>query len=374
MSTGQYRWLHTVDESFEAMLRAIQQADHSVRLEMYIYTASPIGERFREALVHAAERGVRVRVLLDALGCVRLSQRFWDPLSEKGGQVRWFNPLSLGRYGIRNHRKLLACDESVAIVGGHNISTEYEGDGVTRGWFDFALEVEGDLARELAWSFDALYALADFRHRRFARFRRSVTNKTVSTSHGQMILIGPGYTPRSHKAALVKDLKSARAIRIIAAYFLPTRSIRQAMMKVARSGGKVQIILPSKSDIPLMQIAGRRFYHQLMAAGVELYEFQPQILHGKLVVADQLVYAGSANLDRRSFFGNYELLLRIQDKDLAAEASRIFANTLAHCKRVDPGAWRKSRTFWNKLMERWAYFLFARVDAVISWRQLRNLR
>jgi cardiolipin synthase A/B len=374
MSSVRFRWLRTVDESFEAMLTAIEQAKFSVRLEMYIYTASPIGERFRDALARAAGRGVRVRVLLDALGCIRLSEKFWEPLKEKGGQVRWFNPLSLGRCGIRNHRKLLACDEAVAIIGGHNISTEYEGDGVTKGWFDLALQIEGDLAGELASSFDDLYALADFRHRRFARFRKSVGAKTVSTPHGQIVLIGPGYTPRSHKTTLVRDLKAARSLRIIAAYFLPTRSIRQALMKAARGGGRVQIILPAKSDIPLMQIAGHRFYHQLLMSGVELYEYQPQVLHGKLVVADQLVYAGSPNLDRRSFFGNYELLLRISNPELAAEANEIFASTLQHCRKIEPGLWRKSRTVWNKFRERWAYFLFARVDTVIAWRQLRNLR
>jgi len=134
-----FQWLSTVDESMAAMLAGIQGATQSIRLEMYIYTASPIGERFREALVQAAARGVQVRVLLDSWGSVTLSDKFWDSLRQAGGQARWFNPLRVGCYGIRDHRKLVVCDESLAFVGGFNIASEYEGDGVNHGWYDLGL-------------------------------------------------------------------------------------------------------------------------------------------------------------------------------------------------------------------------------------------
>src|SRR5690349_6698267 len=113
-STSQFQWLRTVDESMAAMLAAIGADSSSIRLEMYIYTASVIGERFRDALIQAAGRGVRVRVLLDCWGSVTLSDKFWEGLRLAGGQVRWFNPLRLGCCGIRDHRKLLVCDEALA--------------------------------------------------------------------------------------------------------------------------------------------------------------------------------------------------------------------------------------------------------------------
>jgi cardiolipin synthase A/B len=370
----QFRWLRTVDESMEAMLAAIHQATHSVRLEMYIYTASKIGERFRDELVQAAQRGVRVSVLLDAWGSVALSDKFWEPLRALGGQVRWFNPLSLRRCGIRDHRKLLVCDESVAFVGGFNISTEYQGDGVTRGWYDFGLQVEGPLAEDLAGSFDTLFALADFKHRRFARFSRVVRQQIVSRREGQIIQAGPGHHPNFLKSVLLNDFKSAKSIRIIAAYFLPPRPVRRALIRAARRGARVQIILGAKSDVPLLQLAFRRFYQGFLRAGIELYEYQPQILHAKLIIADQVVYAGSANLDRRSFLANYELMLRVIDPGVVAEAEEIFTGNLPRCARVERSTWPMSRTFWNKLREWWAFFLLARVDACWSRRQLRNLR
>ncbi len=100
---------------------------------------------FREALVRARERGARVRVLVDAIGSMLLSNHFWEPLQRAGGEVRVFNPMALRRVTIRNHRKLLVCDERMAFVGGFNISPEYEGDGITDGWCDVGLKIEGPL-------------------------------------------------------------------------------------------------------------------------------------------------------------------------------------------------------------------------------------
>src|SRR4051794_4962324 len=121
-------WLANGREIFPAMLAAIEAAETSVCLETYTYSAGELGERFREALVRAQQRGARVRVLYDALGSVGLSGAFWQPLRDAGGEVRVFNPLSVNRLGIRDHRKLLVCDERIAFIGGFNIATEYDGD------------------------------------------------------------------------------------------------------------------------------------------------------------------------------------------------------------------------------------------------------
>jgi cardiolipin synthase A/B len=369
-----YQWLRTVDESMEAMLGAISQATTSIRLEMYIYTASPIGERFREALVQAARRGVRVRVLIDSWGSLTLTDKFWEPLRAIRGDARWFNPLSLGRCGIRDHRKLLVCDDALAFVGGFNVSPEYQGDGITRGWYDLGLRVEGPLTRELARSFDSLFALADFKHRRFARFRRIVRQQVVSVAEGQIILAGPGHHPNFLKSMLRKDFRSARSIQIIAAYFLPPRPIRRELVRAARRGARVQIIVGAKSDVPLLQLACRRFYQGFLRAGIELFEYQPQVLHAKLIIVDDTIFTGSANLDRRSFMANYELMLRLTKPELAAEAREIFSGNLQRCTKIERAVWPHSRSLWQKITEWWAFFLLARLDSDWTRRQLRNLR
>src|SRR3954452_11821911 len=136
VTTSNCNWLCTGEEVFPAMLAAIEAARDSVCMETYTYSAGLLGERFREAFIRARKRGVRVRVLFDSLGSKGLPAAFWGPLREAGGQAREFNPWKLIRLGIRDHRKALICDNRVAFIGGFNIASEYEGDGVTRGWRD----------------------------------------------------------------------------------------------------------------------------------------------------------------------------------------------------------------------------------------------
>jgi cardiolipin synthase A/B len=374
VDAGRYKLLPTVNESYQAMLDAIDCAEKSIRLEMYIYTASPIGEQFRDALVRAAERGVAVKVLIDAFGSITLSPRFWDPLQELGGQMRWFNPLTLRRFAFRNHRKSLVCDEQVAFTGGFNISTEYAGDGLNCGWYDLGVQVRGKLAAELAASFDWLFQRADTAHRLFTRLRPATGRKIIEAPEGQLLLSGPGLGRNVLRTAIQADLEKARQIRIVSAYFFPSSKMRRALRKAARRGASVRLIMPGKSDVPICLRAARSLYTSFMRAGIEIYEYQPQILHAKFFIFDDVVYAGSANLNVRSFQIDYELMFRLPNQELAAQASSLLDRDLQHCHRIDPAAWKKSRGLYTKIMESWSYFLVARVDPFIARRQLRTLR
>jgi cardiolipin synthase len=361
------------NETFSRMLKAINSGALSIGLEIYIYKASGIGDRFRDALIRAAQRGVRVRVLLDSFGSVTLQESYWGTLRKAGGELRWFNPLSLHRFNIRDHRKLLVCDSQTAFVGGFNIAPEWEGDGVTRGWRDSGLEIRGPLVRALSDSFDEMFARAEFKHKRFVRLRKRSTKLPASVSEAQLLLSGPGRGPSPIKRALRSDFKHARDVRIIQAYFLPPRTLRRSLMQVVRRGGRVQLILPGKSDIPMMQSAGRSLYARLLRAGIEIYEYQPQILHSKLIIVDQIAYIGSANLDTRSLSINYELLVRIPLPQVVAQAREMFAKDLARSKRIEWESWRRSRTVWSRLKERWAYLFFAKLDPYIAGRQWKAL-
>jgi len=355
------------------MLAAIEAARESVCLETYIYAPDSLGERFREALVRARQRGVRVRVLIDAFGSISLPGSFWEPLRAAGGEVRLFNPLALDRLGIRNHRKLLVCDDRVGFVGGFNIASEYDGDGVTRGWCDVGLRLHGPLPAQLAVTFDEMFVRADFRHKRFIRLRRSTARRTVLTGNEQILLTGPGRGRSPFKRALRRDLTRATLVQIMVAYFLPTWRIRRDLTRIARRGGTVQLILPGKSDILVSQLAGQSLYRRFLRAGVQIHEYQPQVLHAKLIIADDIVYVGSANLDPRSLDINYELMIRFEHQEMAAQARAIFAGRLAHCRRITSREWRQSRTIWRRLKQRWAYWLLVRIDPYLARRQWRTL-
>jgi cardiolipin synthase len=369
-----YNWLCAGDEIFPAMLAAIDAAKKSVCLEIYTYTDSPLGKRFREALIRAQARGAHVRVLIDAVGSISLSDSFWEPLRNAGGEVRQFNPMALKRFWIRNHRKLLVCDERVAFVGGFNISPEYEGDGVKRGWCDVGLKLEGRLVPQLAVSFDEMFARADFRHKRFVRLRKLGAKKIVVLPAEQILFSGPVRGRSPIKRALRKDLARAKQVQIIVAYFLPTRRIRRDLMRVARRGGRVQLILAGKSDVLLSMLAAQSLYRRFLSGNVEIHEYQPQILHAKLIIVDDIVYIGSANLDPRSLHINYELMIRFENKEIAKIARKIFTDNLEHCKRVTGAEWRKSHTFWRRLKQHWAYFLLSRIDPYMARRQWRALK
>lgn len=357
------------------MLAAIRGARQWVRLEMYIFRNGPPGDAFRDALVEACGRGARVQVLLDAWGSHELPDDYWAPLTRAGGEFRWFNPLMLDHAIFRDHRKLLVCDETVAFVGGFNISAEYDGDGVTKGWRDLGLRVAAPLAAALAKTFDTMFTRADREHPRRVRWLRHSTNdETFHTPESGILLETPEQRRNSILHALLDDLAHARQVEIATAYFLPTWRLNRALAHVARTGGRVRLILPGKTDVAVSQLASRAFYSSLLRAGVEIHEYQPQILHTKLIVVDGIAYAGSANLDQRGLRINYELLLRLPNRALAAEAREIFDGMLQHCRAVRPEAWRREWTFWERIKSYWARFLLARLDTYLARRQLRQLR
>ena len=370
------QWLCTGGEIFPALLAAMGAARKSIQLETYTFSDGQLGRRFLAALLAAARRGVRVRVLVDAVGSWFLPDDFFHPLVAAGAEVRRFNPLHLWRFGVRDHRKLLVCDASVIFIGGFNVADEYDGDGVTRGWFDLGVRLENPaLAKELADSFGELFALADFHRKPFMRLRLfKRKRKSPKKTAAEFLSIRPGRGASPFQTALHHDLANAHDVRIVSAYFLPTRRVRRDLMRVMRRGGRVQLLLAGKSDVPVSQMAARSLYHRLLKAGVEIYEYQPQILHAKLVLADGIVYVGSSNLDIRSLNLNYELMLRFEDKPVAAEAQEIFERALKHSRSIELHPWRKSQTFWQRWKNHWAHFLLARIDPFVALRQFRTMK
>jgi cardiolipin synthase len=360
-----FQWLRTGAEALAEMLAAIAAAQHSVRLEMYMFDPSPMANQFRDALAAAARRGARVQVLVDAFGSMSLPDGYWEALRAAGGQVHRFNPNGLKRFGIRDHRKILVCDEALAFIGGCNIAAEYQGDGVASGWRDLGLKIRGPLAGELAAASDEMFAGANVRHKPFSRLRKSARQKTVPFAGGKILLTGPGRN-NLIKLALSQDLKHAGRVAIICAYFLPPSRILRQMTRLARRGTKVQLILPGKSDVFLSRLAAQSFYRRLLRAGVEIYEYQPQILHAKMFLIDDIVYVGSSNLDSRSLNINYELMLRVSDPRLAAEGREIFTNIESHSRRVEMERWRRSRNIVDRIKGRLARWVLAHLDPYIA--------
>lgn len=361
------------DAFFGAVLDAVAAARQSVRLETYIFEASGIGIRIRDALADAARRGVGVRVLVDALGSHGVPDVFWGPLREAGGQVREFNPARINRLTIRDHRKLVVCDDTVAFIGGFNIAPEYEGDGVRRGWRDVALRMAGPLAGALAVTFDRMFAGAAFRRKSVVRLRRADEKRIVRQCGCEVILSGPGRGRSPLVRALCRDLAVARSARIMVAYFLPSRRLRRCLSRAARRGAVVELMLPGRSDVPLSKLATESLYRRFFRWGVRVFEYQPQMLHGKLFILDDVVYVGSSNLDPRSLRLNYELMVRVASPELAAAARAVFLECGGHCVEMRRSQWSRQRSLWMRFKQRFAHFVMARLDPWITESQWRML-
>ncbi len=364
------RWLKTGGEGIAAMVNAIDAARVSVRLEIYIYADDDTGRSFLGTLVRACGRGVSVKVLVDSLGSAELAKDFWKPLREAGGEMRWFNPFSLRRFSIRDHRKILVCDDCVAVIGGFNISDDYSGDGVERGWRDLGMGIEGPAAVELAGAVDEMWELAEFRHQRLTAYRRSRRNRFGKVSGCDVLLSAPGRGTTPFKTLLGQDLAKARDVRIASAYFLPSWRIRRELAGVIRRGGRVQLILPGKSDVGIMLRAMQSLYRRMLGAGIEIWEYQPQVMHTKLIVLDDVTYVGSSNLDTRSLHLNYEVMMRFPDPVITEGARALFDGDLVHCHQIHLEEWKRSRSFIARFRSRLAYLVLFHLDRWLTFRQL----
>ncbi len=372
LADNQFKLLPTGNEAFESMLSAIDNAYSSIRFETYIYRQDSIGDRFRQTFIAAAKRGVKVSVLIDGFGSYELPDSFWDGLKLVGGKVRKFNPLTFSKFAFRDHRKILVCDEKIAFIGGFNIAREYEGDGVNQGWCDHGAEIRGSLAAELAVAFDEMFDKANLEHSAFERFKFTKARRAITYMHGTLILSGPGRGGNILKRWLINDLKKAHNVWIEMAYFLPPWRIRRMLSKVISRRGNVKLILAGKTDVKIAKLAAQNLYWRLLRRGIEIYEYQPQILHAKLMVVDDILYIGSANLDTRSLQIDYEVVLRVQDKNVAYQARSILKNDLQHSLRIDPQTWKKSRGFIQSIKEDFAYYLLARFDPLLARRLIRR--
>ena len=380
----QARWLAEGDSAFAAMVALIDAAAREVCLESYLvrerahtHGADAGGEDpaplLLTALLRARARGVRVQVLYDAFGSESLPAAFFAPLAAAGGEVRIFSPARRLRLACRDHRKLLVCDGVRAIVGGMNIAPEYAGDGVTRGWRDLSLQIEGPVVTALAASFAAMVALAPVSATAIREFRRAVGRMPHSGGAVSLLTSGPGWPPGQLRRALRADLARAHTVHCMAAYFLPPIGIRRALRRVRRRGGVVRLLLGALTDVPVARYAAEHLYGRILAGGAQLFEYQPQVLHAKLLVLDDTVFVGSCNLDRRSLNINYELLLRLVWPQLAAQARELFADSLLHSLAVPAAHWQARRHWWERWRSRAAYWLMTRVDPLLARRPLRPL-
>lgn len=328
------------DQAYRSMEEAILGARHHVHMMSYIFRPDEAGERFRDALAQKAREGLEVRLLVDGVGGYGLSDGFMAPLVEAGGRFGRFLPVfgwrSFWRSNLRNHRKILVTDGRVGFAGGLNIGEEYQGRKKRCApWRDTHLRVEGPAVRRLQevfaddWYFVTDEDLADEDH------FPSVEPKGWDLV--QVVDSGPDLRHKTIHGVFFTALNEAtERVYITTPYFVPDQAMLLAMKAAAWRGVDIRILLPGRSDLPLVKLAGRSFYDELVGAGVKLYEHGRGILHAKTMVVDGAWSTiGSANMDIRSFRLNFEVNVLVAGTALAQQMESIFLDDLKSAVPVD---------------------------------------
>lgn len=337
--------LNNGDEIFPAMTGAIRAAQSTVNLESYIFNDDRAGKIMADALMEAARRGVEVRVLVDGTG-----SKFSGPLLARmrgaGVKTAVFRPIrlwTLHKIARRTHRKILVVDGTVSFTGGFCIGDSWLGDARNpREWRDMMVEVTGPASAQMQavfsedWTFATGEILAgDKLYPRIAP-AGDVAAQAVKISRGD----SSSLSAMLHYVAIRSAKKS---IQIQNAYFVPTRQIREALIDAARRGVDVRITVPGRHmDQPLVRMASRRHYGELLTAGVRIFEYNRTMLHTKASVIDGIFSTiGSINFDARSLHENAEASFSFYDRDFGARLEAVFAEDEKDSREISYESWKR---------------------------------
>jgi cardiolipin synthase len=334
------------DEIFPAKLRAIRAARKTINMAQYVVEDGQPTDELAAALADRCRAGVRVNVLLDAVGTLTIPASFQSALSGAGCRVELFRPLSpfvLDRFNYRNHRRILVVDGRVGITGGSGTSTRWGGNGRRDGhWRDTDVQVVGPVVAQLQGAFAENWLEAtgvalggeDYFPRPLER---------PGSAAAQAVRSSPaGGSDAMYTMFLLAVRSARRSIWITNPYFVPDDKMVQTLSESARRGVRVRLLLPGVIDHNIMRQASRGELGPLLRSGVEIYEYQAALLHAKTMVIDGVwATVGSTNFDRRSFALNDEMNLVAYDRPLATRLQQVFEDDLSRSRPLTYDAWRR---------------------------------
>lgn len=344
--TGELEVLTNGPAFYPAELEAIRSAKQSVNLEAYIFQKGDIARQYLEAMTDRARAGVQVNVILDAFGSMGTRKSFFAPLTDAGGKVRWYNGpqwYRLMHMDNRTHRELMIVDGKIGFIGGAGIADDWStGTKGNPRWRDSAVRVEGEAVYNLQATFaenwlstsgELLTGDAYFPH--------------IQCNHPLVAMV-VNSTPTiggSTRARILFQLLLASArhsISITTPYFLPDKNLMQQLCRALERGLRVRILVPGrKSDHIVTRSTSRAGYGELLKAGAEVYEYQPSMIHAKILCIDDLwVVVGSTNFDNRSFGINDEVNLAIRDAAVATRFEHDMALDLEQSRRISLDEWK----------------------------------
>ncbi|KFI06149.1 cardiolipin synthase [Massilia sp. BSC265] len=341
------------DQIFPAMLEAIRAAKKTITFETYIYWSGSIGQEFTDALIERARAGVKVHVMLDFMGSLKLDLAQIDAMKGAGVQVqRYHKPVwwKLARLNNRTHRKLLVIDGKVGFTGGVGIADQWRGNAQDKDhWRDTHFRIEGPVVGQVQAVFNDNWTKATGTVLDGADYFPALQH--AGDMPAQMFSSSPtGGAESMHLMYLMAITSARKTIDLAAAYFVPDDLTIRTLIEAAKRGVRVRILMPGEIiDSDLVKAASRERWGELLAAGVKLAEYQPTMYHVKALIVDNLlVSVGSTNFDNRSFSINDEANLNILHEGFAREQTAIFEDDWRRSNQVTKAEFRE-RPWWQRL-------------------------
>ncbi|HEY0827047.1 MAG TPA: cardiolipin synthase [Bacilli bacterium] len=327
-------------DTYDAILESMEQAKDHIHLEYYIFKADQIGCRFQEVLIRKAREGIKVRFIYDGLGSYELANGFLQELKDAGVEVHSFLPLLVAffnkRMNYRNHRKIVVVDGIIGFLGGMNVGDEHLGSNPKLGyWRDTHMRMLGDAVNFLQHTFliDWFFVSGEklIEDHRYFPVHQCPGNEQV-----QLISSGPDTQGEGILEMYFAAITTATShIYITSPYFIPDQSIMMALKTAAVSGLDVRIIIPGVADSKIVELASLSYLEELMRAGVKFYQYEKGFIHAKVMIIDyKLATVGTANLDMRSFFSNFELNAVMFDRKTIQRIESDFLQDLLDSREV----------------------------------------
>ena len=341
------------DQIFPSMLAAIRSAEKTITFETYIYWSESIGEEFSAALTERARAGVKVHVMLDFIGSMKMNEDAMQKMRDAGVQLqRYHKPAwwKLARLNNRTHRKLLIVDGKVGFTGGVGIADQWRGNASNdKQWRDTHFRVEGPVVGQMQAVFTDNWTKATGVVLDGAPYFPPL--QAVGSMPAQMFSSSPtGGSASMHLMYLMAITAARTSIDLSASYFVPDELAIRALSAAAKRGVKVRIIVPGKEiDAGIVRLASRERWGDMLEAGVEIAEYQPTMYHVKALIVDAMMASvGSTNFDNRSFSINDEANLNVLDADFARAQVQVFEDDWKKARRMTLAGWN-NRSWTEKI-------------------------
>lgn len=362
------------DEYFESILKDIDRAKRYITIEMYIFSDDPIGKKFAAHLISAQQRGVKVQILIDAIGSFGFLDRLYGIFQKKGIVVKIYNPLPFihpyhGRLTVlkrlyvfstrvwrlnrRNHRKIITIDDHIMYLGSFNINAVHTRYHTEKAWKDIGVKVVGEHVQFAILNFKKIWKLRDyFRYKKQLKSGSDLNWKQSPIRLNQTIFMKSFF----YKNFFQRIAKAQIRVWLMTPYFIPQRRLIRALGKAAQRGVDVRLLISKRTDVTVFKWLQYFYYTYLLEKGVKIYQYQESVLHAKNYIIDDFMTVGSTNLNHRSFIHDLEVDLELLDKNNKRIIEQHFLDSSLFQENITSDILKK-RKLWDRFLSR-LFFLF----------------